>query len=225
MVVGDAIGHPQSMHWIGPFTILQSLVALAIGLYFGGKSVYLVSEGRLTDGTVVKVDLTSKGAGCPVVEFTTRKGRRLQIDGIVSSKPPAYRVGETVEVYYLPADPEVASIASFGEMWILPTICVPVGLGMAALGVGFWVVGSRRKRARQRALAGHHLPAVVVGATSERRKSSTQYVPIVEVRHPQTGHVMRITADRTRTLFQPGTPAVLHVEPAPPHGYFIEISG
>lgn len=224
MIVGEVIRHPQSMHWVGPFAILQALGALAVGLWYGGKSAHLVIEGTLTTGTVVSVDVASKGATSPLVEFTTRKGRRVRIEGIHSSNPP-YRVGDRVELYYLPSDPDSASIASFGEMWILPTVMLPVGLVTGVLGVGLWVVGSRRKRGRDRARAGLHLPGVVVGSTPVRTAQSVQWEPIVEVRHPQTGEVIRGVADQQTLQPQPGAPAVMHVEPAPPHGYVVELLG
>jgi hypothetical protein len=66
------------------------------------------------------------------------------------SLPPAYHVGETVNVLYLESDPYDARIESFTSLWLLPMIFGGIGAIFPAVGAGL-ILGSRPCAAHKRA--------------------------------------------------------------------------
>jgi hypothetical protein len=77
----------------------------------------------------------------PVVRF--RHGtQQVQFSDSLASNPPAYHVGETVNVLYLESDPYDARIESFTSLWFLPMVLGGMGTIFLAVGAGM-IVGSR----------------------------------------------------------------------------------
>lgn len=223
--LGHRISSPSHMDVLGPVVALHMLVMVAIGAYFAFKSANLATNGQAAHATVVDMKRGSKGSLTPIVEFSTASGQRIRMTAITSSKNPDYRIGEQITVLYLPNDPSTNAIQSFSEMWIMPTVFLPIGFVGVAGGVAMWIYGVRRKRDRRRVLAtGWHVQGVVVGSKQVGSKSPA-YEPEVEVRDPRDGVVHRLTADQQRSMPQVGRPALVHVDSQPPHGYFIEKTG
>ena len=54
------------------------------------------------------------------VGFTTRDGREISFSSEVATTHRDYRIGDSVQVFYDPRDPEHAEIASFVRLWLLP---------------------------------------------------------------------------------------------------------
>lgn len=79
--------------------------------------------------------LTTSYSYAPVVRFQ-HGAQHIQFTDSVATNPPAYRVGETVQVLYLESDPYDARIASFVSLWALPTIFGGIGTIFLALGAG-----------------------------------------------------------------------------------------
>ncbi|WP_448380161.1 DUF3592 domain-containing protein [Gloeomargarita sp.] len=70
------------------------------------------------------------GSSChyyPVVQFQLPNGRWVQFTGQVGSTPPAYRVGQRVEVLYPPGQPHAARLCSFLELWFGPILFTGMG--------------------------------------------------------------------------------------------------
>lgn len=106
---------------------------VALTLFFSWNSYTLTTQGEKTSGHVVALSEHSDDEGCctyaPVVEFTVG-GFPVRFEGNNSSDPPAYRVGQEVEVLYLPNNPSKAGINSFSELWMTAVILAPVTLGL-----------------------------------------------------------------------------------------------
>jgi len=126
MALGPKLSNPSSLHFVGAFVLFQMLSMLGVGSWFGIKSGNLALNGVAAEGTVVQMTRTSKGSTSPVVEFSTPTGQRTRFEGSVASKPPAYHLGEKVTVLFLPSDSSVHVIQSFSEMWLLPSILLPI---------------------------------------------------------------------------------------------------
>lgn len=223
--LGPRISSPSGMDIFGPLMALHMLIMVGVGAYFALKSGNLAANGEAAHGTVVDMKRGSKGSLSPIVEFTTASGQRIRMTAITSSKNPDYRIGEQITVLYLPSDPSTNAIQSFGEMWVMPTVFLPIGFGGVAGGVAAWIYGVRRKRDRRRVLAtGWHVQGVVVGSKLVGSKSPV-YEPEVDLRDPRDGAVHRLTADQQRSVPQVGRPVLVHIDSSPPHGYFIEKTG
>jgi hypothetical protein len=99
------------------------------GVYAGYTSWTLQNEGQTTTGTVVRLEESnsSEGGCCvysPVIEFDA-DGQTYSFEGDNASDPPAYEVGEVVNVIYRPSDPNTAQINKWTERWLFPILIIP----------------------------------------------------------------------------------------------------
>lgn len=124
------------------------LLFLAAGAFVTWRAHTLIDVSTKADGMVIELRLSRPGSGSsghqPVVRFTTNEGSVVEFISSISSRPPAYKIGEQVQVLYDPKDPYHAEINSFLSLWLLPSIFLLLG------GV-FFVIGSvmiyfRKKR-------------------------------------------------------------------------------
>ena len=224
MPVGPRLPPSHSLHWLGLSFVVLFGFMLCVGLYYGGKNVYLLREGQRVEGTVVIMRRGSKGSTTPIVEFTTKSGKRVRFEGDSSSHPPAHKVGDKVIVHYDPGRPSYAVIDTFREMWVLPVLFGSLGSVGILIGAAVTVASVRRKRARDRVKAGGlRVLATVVGANPIPVKGGANYEPVVELSDPHTGAPVRCVGDQQRHPPPVGARAVVHIGTAPPHGYFVEM--
>lgn len=143
--------------------ILQMITLVGLGLMAAAgvtytQSAYFVSRARLTTGTVVSlfasVDTdTNSTYYCPQISFTTTTGQTVNFGADTCSAPPAYQVGDLVNLYYDPQNPQNARMKSFGAQYLLPLSYLVAGLPLVLLGVFGLLFQRRRERARQDATA------------------------------------------------------------------------
>lgn len=131
--------------------ILLSLIPLGVGLLFLVISILVsssmrkfVSKAQQTQGTIVDMVL-SRGSSssstnasytyAPVFEFRAISGQMIRVQESVSSNPPQFQVGETVEVLYDPEDPQNARINKWSNLYLFPTLFGVIGLLITAIGV------------------------------------------------------------------------------------------
>jgi len=115
------------------------------GAYAGYVSWKLDKEGATTTGRVVRLEESSstEGGCCvysPVIEFEAN-GQTYSFEGDNASYPPAYDVGEKVNVIYHPSNPDTAQINKWTERWLFPLIIIPAMI-LTALIVNFVLVRS-----------------------------------------------------------------------------------
>ena len=115
------------------------------GVYAGYISWKLETEGETTTGTVVRLEEsdTSESGCCvysPVIEFDVT-GQTYSFEGDNASYPPAYDVGEEVDILYHPSDPDTAQINTWTERWLFPIIIIPAML-ITALILNFFLIRS-----------------------------------------------------------------------------------
>mgnify|MGYP003574945534 FL=1 len=142
----DAVGTGVNRLQIGCWTIFFNLFFAGFclwGVYAGYISWKLQNEGITTTGTVVRLEESnsSEGGCCvysPVIEFQAN-GQTFSFEGDNASYPPAYQVGEQVNVIYAPSDPGTAQINKWTERWLFPIIIIPVMI-LAALILNFFMI-------------------------------------------------------------------------------------
>jgi len=87
-------------------------------------------------GTVVALRETGGGADstwAPVVEFTNQLGAAFTFYTRMSSRPPAYRVGDRIPLLHRPAQPEGARVDHPAEFWLAPIVCSVLSLAGGVL--------------------------------------------------------------------------------------------
>jgi hypothetical protein len=129
----DAVGKGASRLQVGCWIIFANLFFAGFclwGVYAASISWKLENEGVTTTGTVVRLDESdSAEGGCcvysPVIEFTASDDQKYTFEGGNASDPPAYDVGETVNIIYDPKEPDTAQINKWTERWLFPIIIIP----------------------------------------------------------------------------------------------------
>ena len=107
--------------------ILLSAVAAALA-YDTDKEL---KESQRVSGKVVGFVPGSRYA--PIVQYTYNN-QLLEVQGVVSSNPAAYQIGEEVGVF-VPSDPtKTIHIDSITELWILPLILAIIGFVFLFIG-------------------------------------------------------------------------------------------
>jgi hypothetical protein len=142
----EKVGGVMNRVYIGCGTIFANLFFAGFclwGAYAGYTSWRLEQNGETTTGTVVRMEEsdTSEGSCCvysPVIEFVAN-GQTYTFEGDNASDPPAYGVGENIQVLYDPANPDTAQINKWSERWLFPIIIIPAML-FGALVVDFFLI-------------------------------------------------------------------------------------
>ena len=117
---------------------LVGLGMLAPGLWAGYQSWSFLQTAQAVPGTVIALqwsnDSDSSGAR-PVVRYEVR-GEPYEITGDVWSSPPAYAVGNIVQVLYPPGQPRAARLESGFDFWFLPAFLGGMGALFTLVGGG-----------------------------------------------------------------------------------------
>jgi hypothetical protein len=95
------------------------LAKTAVGTVVGFKT------GRSSDRHTVYL---------PIVEFApAANNHKIQITSSVGANPPDYKIGDEVDVRFLPKNPRTGRINSFWAIWALPLICCAAGVLLLSL--------------------------------------------------------------------------------------------
>jgi len=117
---------------------LVGLCLLVPAIWIGYQSWGFLHAAKSAPGNVIALDWSndSNTSGArPVVSYELR-GEPYQIAGTAWSNPPAYAVGDYVQVLYPPDQPRAARIYSWFDFWFTPVLLGGVGLVFALVGSG-----------------------------------------------------------------------------------------
>ncbi len=150
------------MKTITIITYIFSVIGIAMlagALYWVQNIRTFVDQASTAQGTVVdwvqsRSSSSSSSSGssstwAPVVRFVTAKGEKIEFTSGVSSSPPSYSKGESVEVLYDPGAPRAARIKGFVALWLGPMIVGGIGSIFFLIGGGIALASvlNRRKEA------------------------------------------------------------------------------
>ncbi|MBI1226527.1 MAG: DUF3592 domain-containing protein [Bacteroidetes bacterium] len=105
------------------------------------KTGHILQAGVQTQGMVVEMGRRPRKVGervtpnsfAPVVQFTTDKGEQRKYYSTLYSGLDMYKIGQMVDIWYLPNEPEKATMAG-GDAWILSLAFSIFGLVMCLIG-------------------------------------------------------------------------------------------
>ena len=126
-------------------------LALLTGAFFlyQNKKAFL-AKADTAQGTVIEL-LESRSDNSitykPLVSFKTKEGAQIEFTSSVSSNPPSYSEGETVEVLYDPSNPRDANINGFSSLWLGPLILGILGAVFSL--IGFSIIFFKRLKQRK----------------------------------------------------------------------------
>jgi len=125
---------------------------LAIGIGLILLTCFVISNTKeflehamFTDGKVIEMKAHySDGSTLykPIVEFVTEDESLITFESRVANKPPAYSVGEIIEVVYLEKLPEEARIHDVFSTWGATLILGIISLVFCTLGI-LWLLQFR----------------------------------------------------------------------------------
>lgn len=102
------------------------LLFLFLGICFLGAAIYFfiskrhfIATATKTDGRVINLQVNRKGGKAPVIEFYDASGKNHFYYHNVYSSPSSYDLGETVEIFFDPANPEDATLGGFSVLTIV----------------------------------------------------------------------------------------------------------
>lgn len=124
------------------FTLIG--LAMLIGAFFLYKntSTFLASATR-TEGTVIELVRSRSSDSTvykPVFNFVDDRGATIEVESSSGSNPPSYSVGERVDVFYLPGEPQNAKINSYFSLWGGATIVGGMGGLFLLVGLSILIV-------------------------------------------------------------------------------------
>jgi len=225
------------------FVIIFGIVG--IGMLIGGGflltgALHLSSVGIRTDGSVTQIvrqtSSSSNGGSSmtfhPVVAFVTASGQQESFESSSGSSISYYSVGDKVTVLYDPAHPDNASIDSWTELWLAPTIVLFMGSVFFLVGIGFFIFIAR-KRATNEWLEKNGTPieAKFTRAglnTSVTYNGKSPYVIYAQWLNPADNKMYEFKSDDLGydpTEFIPqGKPISVLIDPKDPAKYRVDIS-
>ncbi len=145
-----------------------------LGLLFGGAMLIgalllaqhsrsFIARAQHAPGVVVEMVPHSSNNNsttyAPVVRYNAPDGRELKLYSSTSSNPPAYSVGEQVDVLFLPGAPEQAKINAFFSLWGGAVIVAGIGAVFLLIGLGVFLA-SRMTRKKEEDLMLHGTPVM-----------------------------------------------------------------
>jgi hypothetical protein len=126
--------------------LVFGIVFLLWGLGMGVSSLSFSFGSAHTEGTVVKLEENALDepphALYPVVQYHVDDSKYSYTG--VGSYPARYTVGQKVRILYKVEQPEVASIDSFFDRWLVPVVVT--GVGALFVGIGALIVWQGRPR-------------------------------------------------------------------------------
>lgn len=111
-------------------------IVLGIGLIAAGwmefdHTLLLLRKGVRTVGYVKGFREETRDDGnvyFPIIHFTDQHGRERTVPATVGSNSKDQMIGDLVTVIYVPEDPESARVDESLALWIVPIVCIPMGI-------------------------------------------------------------------------------------------------
>jgi hypothetical protein len=157
----------RALWWLPRVFALVGAVLLTIGAWLYMREQAFVTGAARATGTVVdlRYERSSDGGGAyyPTVAFVTAGGDSVTVRSRVGSSPPSWRVGETAEVLYDPANPLDARMSGFFQLHIGSFVLGVLATVFGGIG-GIWLylVGRAAAIAAEVRATGQRIEAKVI---------------------------------------------------------------
>ena len=138
---------PRGLKLLSVSKYLLALIgfSLLVEAYFDYKSKSsFLSEAIKTEGKVVDHVKAQSGNSDnsytyrPVVHFMNQNGHIIKFVSPLGSNPPNYSIGEKVEIFYHPTEPQNAMINSFISIW--GGSVIRGGMGVLVFVIGSYII-------------------------------------------------------------------------------------
>jgi hypothetical protein len=124
------------------FSLVGGLLAM-IGVFLLIRTRIFISKAQEVKGTVIQMvySHSSEGGGgySPVYQFKTITGQTITVTDGLSSNPPMFKTGQTIDVLYDPENPEKARIKKFMSLYFVSILLGGMGLIFGGIGIGLLI--------------------------------------------------------------------------------------
>lgn len=121
------------------FTLLGGLFIL-LALFLFMRTRMFLAKAQETKGTITEMIAKrgSKGGTSysPVYEFRTITGQMVKVEESLSTNPPRFQVGQTVDVLYDPENPQSARVKNWMSLYFMSALFGFLGFTFFSIGAG-----------------------------------------------------------------------------------------
>jgi hypothetical protein len=167
------------LSWIGG-------IFLAIALFFFVREQSFLSGAETASGKVTGLmasSSSSSGGGlCPVIQFSTSDGQKVEYYGNICTSPPFWRPGDVVEVVYDPQNLDKVQIKNILSQYLL--VLILTIFGVVCLALWAWARTLVKKENGAAAVNGQGCPsAMLAGFVSADPTRPFPFGHPLQIRH------------------------------------------
>ena len=118
--------------------LITGFVLLIISLTTFKNCLKLTKSGNKTIATVIDLQKNAENAFTPIFKFTTYTGEAITFKGFGASSPPAFNIGEKVNIVYDPEKPGNAKVLTYFGVFGLAIILAAISMPMIIIGGGYF---------------------------------------------------------------------------------------
>jgi hypothetical protein len=111
----------------------------AIGLFLFIRTRIFLGKAQEVQGTVIEMIWSSSSDGgggySPKYQFRTISGQMITVQDSLSSSPPMFQVGQTIDVLYDPENPQDARIKKFWSLYFVSILLCGMGFIFGGIGI------------------------------------------------------------------------------------------
>lgn len=115
-------------------------ILTALAVFFLVRTRSFMENAQQAEGTVVNMvySHSSEGGGgySAVYRFRTITGQEVEVRDNLSSNPPQFKVGQTIDVLYDSENPQNARIKKWFNLYFLPMLLGFLGILFGCIGIG-----------------------------------------------------------------------------------------
>ena len=150
------------------------LISLASSIGWSINTKQFIEQAVTTDGIVIDFvkhyDEDGDVSYSPVVRFKTPDNITVEFFSAMRSYPPAYYIGQQVEVFYDPASPSKAKIRDFWQLWFGSVFVGGLALLFFSIGFGMLLHSIlRQSTIRRLRVSGERIETKVVSVELDKR--------------------------------------------------------
>lgn len=127
--------------WYG-ITLSAGLVLMALAIWFFTRSQQFIKNGYRTTATVVELVAVQGKDGTtykPLFKFKTELNKEITHLYGVSSSPPMWDEGESLEIIYDPNNPDSMKPISYFGLYGISVILFAVAMPPVIIGLGYFI--------------------------------------------------------------------------------------
>lgn len=121
-------------------------ILAALALFFWFRTRAFLDNAQKAQGTVIRMVYSpnSEGGGgySPVYTFRTMSGQVIEKTDSMSSNPPQFKEGQTIDVLYDPDNPHKARINKWFNLYFVPMLLGFLGLVFGGVGIAVYIAAA-----------------------------------------------------------------------------------